>query len=97
MQLDAPIVFVDASSSAEVTLEGKTKQLDADAGSSSTLKLENLRAETVSANASSSSSINLFASVKLDATANSSANINYTGGVKDIQKRESSSGSISAK
>ena len=97
LQLDAPTVFADASSSAEITLLGKTKQLDANASSSSNLKLENLKAETVTANAGSSSSIDVFASVKLDANANSSAEINYTGGTKNVQKKESSSGSVSAR
>ena len=97
IQIDAPVIYVDGSSSADITLAGKTKQLDANASSSSDLKLEELKAETVTANASSSSTINLFASVMLDARATSSADINYTGGVKNVQKKESSSGSVSAR
>lgn len=97
LNLDAPMVVAEASSSANVKLQGKTKQLDASANSSGDLNAEKLLAETVKAEASSSGSVNVFASVKLTADANSSGDVTYTGGVKDIQKSESSSGSVSAK
>jgi hypothetical protein len=94
--IDVPYVTAECSSSASIDLNGKTKQFDATANSSADIKAENLKAETVIADASSSATINVFASVKLKADANSSADINYSGGVKDIQKSESSSGSVSA-
>jgi hypothetical protein len=97
LNIDAPMVVAEASSSANVKLQGKTKQLDATASSSGDLNAEKLLAETVKAEASSSGSLNVFASVKLIADANSSGDVHYIGGVKDIQKSESSSGSVSAK
>jgi Putative auto-transporter adhesin, head GIN domain len=95
LDVDAPNVIAECSSSATINLNGKTKQFDATANSSADIKAENLKAETVTASASSSATINVFASVKLKADANSSADINYSGGVKDIQKSVSSSGSVS--
>lgn len=97
LSLDAPIVNAESSSSAKIDLKGKTKQFNAIANSSGDVNAENLKAETVTATASSSGTVNVFASVKLNADANSSGSVNYTGGVTDVQKKESSSGSVSAK
>ncbi len=97
LNVDAPNIIAECSSSGTIEIKGKTKQLNATAKSSADIKAENLQAETVIANASSSGTVNVFASVKLDATASSSGDIHYTGGVTDIVKKESSSGSVSPK
>jgi hypothetical protein len=94
LKLDAPSVDVSASSSADITIEGRSKEVTSKASSSSEIDLFGLLAETASAEASSSATINIFASVKLNAKANSSGDVNYTGGVKDINKNVSSSGSV---
>ncbi len=97
LKLDAPLVNVDASSSADITITGRAKEVSSKASSSADIDMFGLLAETATATASSSATINIFASVKLNATANSSGDINYTGGVKDINKSVSSSGSVEPK
>lgn len=94
MQIDAPIVEADVSSSADIILSGRTKDVKADASSSGSLDLEKLQAETATAEASSSANISLFASVKINAKANSSGDIKYKGGATDVVKSENSSGSV---
>lgn len=97
LKLDAPSVNVSASSSADVTIAGRTKEVTSKASSSADIDLYALQAEMASVSASSSATINVFASVKLNATANSSGDINYTGGVKDVVKSVSTSGSVEPK
>jgi hypothetical protein len=97
LKLDAPSVNVSASSSADITIEGRSKEVISKASSSADIDLYGLLAETASAEASSSGTINVFASLKLNATANSSGDISYTGGVKNINKSVSSSGSVEPK
>jgi Putative auto-transporter adhesin, head GIN domain len=97
MQIEAPIVEADASSSADIIVSGRTKDVKADASSSGTINIEKLQAENASAEASSSADISLFASIKINAKANSSGDITYTGGATDVNKSESSSGTVSKK
>lgn len=97
LKVDAPSILADAGSSATINLEGKTQQFEASASSSADINAENLKAESVNATAGSSGTCNVFASVKLNAEANSSGSVNYTGGVTNIVKKESSSGSVSPK
>ena len=97
LNIDAPNVLAECRNSGTINLKGKARNLEVSSNNSGDINAENLKAETVIARASSSGSVDVFASVKLDANATSSGSINYTGGVKDIQKRESSSGSVSSK
>jgi Putative auto-transporter adhesin, head GIN domain len=97
IEIDAPAVEVDASSSADITAAGRTKEVTVDANSSSKVELDKLQAEIVNAEASSSADVSIFASVKINAKANSSGDISYTGGATDVNKSESSSGTISKK
>jgi hypothetical protein len=94
LQLDAPSVNIVASSSSEIDLAGRTRDLVAKASSSADINAQGLQAETANVSASSSSTVKVFASIKLDASASSSADVVYTGGAKDVKKAESSSGSI---
>jgi Putative auto-transporter adhesin, head GIN domain len=94
IQLDAPYVSADASSSADIVATGRTRELTAEGSSSASINLSNLRAEVVTVIASSSSDVSVFGSLKINAAANSSGDITYTGGAKDIVKKENSSGSI---
>ncbi len=97
LQLDAPSVSVNASSSADITASGRTKEVEVDANSSASVELNKLLAETVTAEASSSATIDVFASVKINAKANSSGDITYTGGATDVAKTENSSGTVTKK
>jgi hypothetical protein len=95
-EVNAPEIESDASSSATIALSGKTKSYDAQASSSADIKSFNLLSETASAKASSSATIELFASVSLDGRASSSGDIRYKGAAT-VNKSTSSSGSVEKK
>lgn len=94
VNLDAPIIKADASSGAEINTAGFTKNAITSASSGSNINFADLKAETASANVSSGATINIFASIKVNATASSGGNISYRGGAKEIVKNESSGGSV---
>ncbi len=97
LSIDAPNVEIDANSSADITVNGRTRILQVSGSSSASIDADQLHAETVNANASSSASIDVFASKKLDAKASSSGDITYTGGATDVQQNISSSGTVNKK
>lgn len=91
--VDAPEIVTDASSSATITLKGKTRTHKTEASSSSEIKTFDLLSENTTAAASSSASIEVHASVSLNAKASSSGDIEYRGGAA-VSKSENSSGSV---
>ena len=95
VNVDAPIIFADASSGAGITLSGRTKNLSAESSSGSTVNLSALQSENASASASSGATISISASVGLNASASSGGNIRYKGGAPSVVKNVSSAGSIS--
>ena len=92
-EVNAPEIESDASSSATITLSGRTKNHDTQASSSSDIKAFDLLSENTTAKASSSATIRVHASVSLDAKASSSADIEYKGAAK-VNSSTSSSGSV---
>ena len=92
-EVDAPDVAAETSSSASISLSGKTKNYYAEASSSSDIKSLDLLSENATAKASSSATIKLHASVSLDAKASSSADIVYRGAAT-VSQSVSSSGSV---
>jgi hypothetical protein len=95
-EVDAPEIETDANSSATITLSGKTKNHKTEASSSADIKTFGLLSENTKANVSSSASIEVHASVRLDAHASSSGSIDYKGAAA-VSKSESSSGSVEKK
>jgi hypothetical protein len=95
VQLSTPKVVADASSSADIDATGTTQAVQAEASSSGSINFKGLKAENVTASASSSADIEVFCSVQLKAQANSSGSVNYTGGVTNVSVEENSSGSVS--
>lgn len=95
VELNAPKVIADASSSADIDATGTTQVVQAEASSSGSINFKGLKAENVTASASSSADIEVFCSVQLKAQANSSGSVNYTGGVTNVSVEENSSGSVS--
>ena len=95
-EVDAPEIETDASSSATITLTGKTKTHKTEASSSADIKTFGLLSENTTAHVSSSASIEVHASVRLDAHASSSGSIDYKGAAA-VTKSESSSGSVEKK
>jgi hypothetical protein len=95
-EVDAPEIETDANGSATITLTGKTKTHKTEASSSADIKAFGLLSENTTANVSSSASIEVHASVSLNARASSSGSVEYKGAAL-VTKSESSSGSVEKK
>ncbi len=96
LNVDAPIIFADASSGADIILSGRTRNITAESSSGSKVNLFALQAENASASVSSGASILIFASVGLNASASSGGNVKYKGGAPSVVKNVSSGGSVNA-
>jgi hypothetical protein len=88
-------VHAESTSGSDMTLFGKVLQLESASSSGSQINAEKLLANEVHAQATSGSSTEVNALVKIDGKASSGASINYEGKPKDVQKDESSGGSVS--
>lgn len=95
IKLEFDTVNCRTSSSGSVDIRGMALTLNADSSSSSDINARNLTVNDVTAEASSSSTIEVRPAVKLSAKASSSASIDYFGSPKTVSKEESSSGSVS--
>ncbi len=91
--VDAPQIAADANSSADITLKGKTQNFKVEVSSSADINAEDLLTENTTAEASSSGTAHVHASIKLDGKATSSGLVKYRGGAA-VTKSESSSGSV---
>lgn len=94
VNVDAPSVFADASSGADIILTGRSKNLTAESSSGSKVDLFALQAENASASASSGASISIYGSVGVKANASSGGSIRYKGGATSVVKNVSSGGSV---
>jgi hypothetical protein len=92
----APEVEAEASSSGSVTLSGRTKNFRGEASSSGDIKSAGLLTENTTASANSSGTVDVHASVTLDADASSGGDVTYRGGAS-VKKDESSGGSVEKK
>lgn len=95
IKLEYDTINCRTSSSASVDIRGMALTLNADSSSSSDINARNLTVNDVTAEASSSSTIEVRPGVKLSAKASSSGSIDYFGSPKTVSKEESSSGSVS--
>jgi hypothetical protein len=93
-EIDAPAAELDASSSGKIVLKGRTKDLRAEASSAGSIEAAELLSENARAEASSGASIQIHASLKLDAEANSGGSVSYRG-EPTLTKEENSGGSVS--
>ena len=91
--VDAPEVVTDANSSGTVKVSGRTKYHKAESSSSAEILAYNLLSENTVAHANSSGSIEVHASLNLDASANSSGSIKYRG-TPALKSNTNSSGSV---
>ncbi|MEZ4853901.1 head GIN domain-containing protein [Flavobacterium sp.] len=87
----------ESSSGSNLQVKGVAKKVVASASSGSDLDLDELKAETVFADSSSGSSIQVNATEKLTAEASSGSSIDCISKPAEISKNESSGGSISVK
>lgn len=87
-------IDVKASSSADVELSGTAEIITIKSSSSADCKAKNLIAKNAVIESSSSSDVDVYASQKLSASASSSASITFFGNPTNVEKSESSSGSV---
>lgn len=92
--ITADTVDVKLSSSADARLSGTTEKVTIKSSSSSDCKARDLMSKNATVESSSSSDVDVYASEKLYASASSSASVNYFGNPKNVEKKESSSGSV---
>lgn len=78
-EVDAPSVNLEASSSGDISIGGRTKNLSAKASSGAAIKAIDLLSENANVRASSSGSISAHASVSITGNASSGASITYRG------------------
>lgn len=91
--LDAPRVEADASSGAEIDLGGRTRNFDAQSSSGASVNARDLLSESTKASTSSGASVEVHASVQLEARASSGGTVKYRGPAS-VVKKESSGGNI---
>ena len=87
-------VKCDASSGADIKLNGKAIKLNAEASSAANIEAETFVAENVNAEASSGGDVDVFVQKQLNASASSGGGVRYKGPVPTVSKSTSSGGSV---
>lgn len=95
LEIDTKNLNCESSSGSTITLKGNASNLSADSSSGSSINLNDLQANNVIAESSSGSSIHIMAKDKLEARASSGSSITCENTPKELQKEESSGGSVS--
>ena len=88
-------ITIDASSTGDVTIKGKTLKLETNASSASSIDASELMSNEVFAESSSASNIKVHAIVKLDAKAESAGTISSVKRPREFRGKETSGGEIS--
>ncbi len=96
-EVEAHKLRAESSSGSTIEISGKALNADFDSSSGSSIDALNLVANEVKATASSGSSIDVQALKKLKADASSGASVDFSGKPVNIEKSESSGGSVSQK
>ena len=94
MEVEYETITVEASSTSDITLRGKTLKLEANASSASTIDASELMSNEVFAKTSSASDIKVYAIVKLDAKAESAGTIASVKRPRELRNEETSGGEI---
>ncbi len=94
LRVDANNIESESSSGSEINIKGTCKSLNADSSSGSEIDAEEMQAETVVAEASSGSDINVYASRSISAKASSGASIDCAGSPQEKNIKKSSGGDI---
>lgn len=88
-------VVTESTSGSTLTISGKALNVTTATSSGSTTNAGDLLANEVISEATSGSSTDVHALVKLNAKASSGSSIDYKGNPKEVKKEESSGGSVS--
>ena len=94
--VNATSVETSSTSGSNIKIEGITTNYTASATSGSSTDAYNLESENTIAKVTSGADINVFASEKLEAKATSGGDIDYKGNPRQLTKKATSGGSISA-
>lgn len=94
MEVEYENITVEASSTSDITLRGKTLKLETNASSASTIDASELMSNEVFAKTSSASDIKVYAIVKLDAKAESAGTIASVKRPRELRNEETSGGEI---
>lgn len=97
LDVNTSILNCDASSGSGLRVSGKTVKLYAEASSGSDIKAADLLAESSEVKASSGANITVNTSKDLTARASSGGDVKYYGNPTNVDKSDSSSGSIKQK
>ncbi|WP_397446318.1 head GIN domain-containing protein [Polaribacter sp. R77954] len=95
--LDANAVTSSATSGSDIEISGITNNHVSSATSGASIDAYELRSKNVTVNVSSGADINVYASESISAKASSGGDIDFKGSPKQVNKKSSSGGSISAK
>ena len=87
-------VKCDASSGANIKLNGQAIKLNAEASSAANIEAETFVAENVNAEASSGGDVDVFVQKQLNASASSGGGVRYKGPVPNVSKSTSSGGRV---
>lgn len=94
MEAEFENITIDASSTGDVTIKGKTLKLETNASSASSIDASELMSNEVFAESSSASNIKVHAIVKLDAKAESAGTIASVKKPREFRGKETSGGEI---
>ena len=95
--LNAVSVETSATSGSDIKISGTTTNHASSATSGSSIDAYNLESKNTIAKATSGADINIYASEKIEAKATSGGDIDFKGNPKQINKKSSSGGSVSAR
>lgn len=87
-------VKCDASSGADIKLNGQAIKLNAEASSAANIEAETFVVENVNAEASSGGDVDVFVQKQLNASASSGGGVRYKGPVPTVSKSTSSGGRV---
>jgi Putative auto-transporter adhesin, head GIN domain len=94
LEAEYETITIDASSTGDVTIKGKTLKLETNASSASSIDASELMSNEVFAKTSSVSDIKVYAIVKLDAKAESAGTIASVKRPRELRNEETSGGEI---
>lgn len=94
MELAFDFIEVKSSSASKIKIKGMALNLDVNASSAGKINAEKLLANTITAESSSASEINIHPILSLKANANSGGKIKYNNNPKHTEKTTSSGGTI---
>ncbi|MFY9242168.1 MAG: head GIN domain-containing protein [Polaribacter sp.] len=97
ISVDANSVETNSTSGSDIEVSGVANNHASNATSGSSIDAYGLRSKNVTVKVTSGADINVFATESLNANATSGGDIDFKGNPKQIQKKSSSGGSVSAK